>query len=157
MAPQGGTRIGIKKNQKGSKKQKRIKNKFEKDFFKKKLNQVLGLMGLLVLWSPGPLVPWSSGLLVLWSPGPLVPWLWSPAPLVSPLVLWSPAPLVPWSSNPLVPWSSGSLVLWFPGFLFIRNAPRRPLVPWSSGLVVLRSPASSFVLVFTSCHVFQHF
>ena len=27
-----------------------------------------------MLWSPHPLVPWSSGSLVLWSPGPLVPW-----------------------------------------------------------------------------------
>ena len=57
----------------------------------------------LVLWSRGPLVPWSSGLLA--GPGPLV--------------LWSPGPLVPWSSGswswscgPLVPWSSGLSILW---------------------------------------------
>ena len=52
---------------------------------------------LLVLWSPGPLVP--VGPLVLWSFGPLV--LWSCGhPLVCPFVrsgprvLWSPVPLV---------------------------------------------------------------
>src|SRR5436309_1294279 len=35
--------------------------------------------GPLVLWSLGPLVPWSFGPLVFWSLGPLVPWSFGPS------------------------------------------------------------------------------
>ena len=95
-----------------------------------------GFPTILVLWSPGPLVPGSPGPRVPWSSGPgssgpLVPG--SPGPRSGPLVPWSPGPLVPWCSGPLVP---GPLVPW--------SWSCGPLVPWSSGLSILWSLVAVF-------------
>ena len=56
---------------------------------------------LQVLWSFGPLVPWSLGPLVH---RPLAPWSFGPGP-------------VPWSRGPLPSWSSGLRVSY--GFLLV--------------------------------------
>ena len=68
--------------------------------------------GLLVSWSPGPLVSWSASVLLLLFAGLLVP---------AALVSWSPGPWSPVSCllvlGLLVSWSLGLLVCWSPGLL----------------------------------------